>query len=321
MNEWINNIVDGMEIRKDESVLLHIFGERETNIVPTLEQEIIKKGGLVSTVYRSRSEILERYQGNYIPNYEAYDLCETAIDVFFYGIGPDPEFPKDKIDDYRTEMMTIVKKLISKEKYIQLRLPTEENAMTVGLPVELYKEMSLKAMAIDYLALKEAASKKVEELKDVKNILIQTKGCELQLNIEGRSWYKDDGLGDYPSGEVYIAPNESSANGSVFVSKLIVEGEVFEDFVLKFKEGTLIACSAENLFDYIKSAPGDALKIAEFGIGLNTNIDTLTGYALFDEKAIGTVHIAVGMNHAFGGLNHTPLHLDFVLDAEIIYNM
>jgi leucyl aminopeptidase (aminopeptidase T) len=51
---------------------------------------------------------------------------------------------------------------------------------------------------------------------------------------------------------------------------------------------------------------------AELGIGLNPAITILTGNSLFDEKAKGTIHIALGDNHAFGHHVESQFHDDLV---------
>ena len=37
-----------------------------------------------------------------------------------------------------------------------------------------------------------------------------------------------------------------------------------------------------------------------------------------DEKLIGTVHVAVGMNNLCGGTNDSPLHIDFVVRPDAV---
>ena len=57
----------------------------------------------------------------------------------------------------------------------------------------------------------------------------------------------------------------------------------------------------------VKSRNANAL--AELGIGTNPDIQSLTGNPVFDEKKIGTVHIAFGRNDQFsGGLIGAPHH-------------
>jgi leucyl aminopeptidase (aminopeptidase T) len=40
---------------------------------------------------------------------------------------------------------------------------------------------------------------------------------------------------------------------------------------------------------------------------------------LLDEKAGGTVHIAIGDDHAMGGDVHAPIHLDGILTEPTVY--
>jgi len=64
--------------------------------------------------------------------------------------------------------------------------------------------------------------------------------------------------------------------------------------------------------------------IAELGIGTNERA-LITGVVLEDEKALGTVHVALGDNASMGGKVKVPVHLDGVLrwptlevDGEVV---
>ena len=87
---------------------------------------------------------------------------------------------------------------------------------------------------------------------------------------------------------------------------------------LEFEKGKLINCSSEKLMDFINQFPGDKDIIAEFGIGLNENVQSLTGSTIIDEKCIGTAHIAIGMNNLFGEKNSSNFHMDFIFTPSKI---
>lgn len=70
--------------------------------------------------------------------------------------------------------------------------------------------------------------------------------------------------------------------------------------------------------DFINQFPGDKDIIAEFGIGLNENVQSLTGSTIIDEKCIGTAHIAIGMNNLFGEKNSSNFHMDFIFTPSKI---
>jgi leucyl aminopeptidase (aminopeptidase T) len=57
----------------------------------------------------------------------------------------------------------------------------------------------------------------------------------------------------------------------------------------------------------------DAANLAELGIGTNVGVAELVGSVLLDEKAAGTVHVAVGDDASIGGDVEAPLHLDGIL--------
>lgn len=57
--------------------------------------------------------------------------------------------------------------------------------------------------------------------------------------------------------------------------------------------------------------------VAELGIGMNPNVKMLEEDSSLDEDALGTFHIALGMNIMFGGKNACRFHMDFVTTGEI----
>src|SRR5690606_3491383 len=60
-----------------------------------------------------------------------------------------------------------------------------------------------------------------------------------------------------------------------------------------------------------------ARRLGEIGIGTNPNIDRPTGSTLFDEKILGTVHLALGRSYVeSGGLNHSDIHWDLICDLR-----
>ena len=65
---------------------------------------------------------------------------------------------------------------------------------------------------------------------------------------------------------------------------------------------------------------GDAAyNLAELGIGTNGGVAELVGSVLLDEKAGGTVHIAIGDNVGIGGETDAPLHLDGIIRDPTVY--
>ena len=58
--------------------------------------------------------------------------------------------------------------------------------------------------------------------------------------------------------------------------------------------------------------------IAEVGIGTNPKAK-LIGNVLEDEKVMGTVHVALGDNHNFGGKIRADIHLDGIIKRPDIW--
>jgi aminopeptidase len=124
-----------------------------------------------------------------------------------------------------------------------------------------------------------------------------------------------------PSGEVFTAPHEASAEGRIRYTIPSSPGGVdVERIELEFREGHVVAARAERGAEYLKAtlATDDgASRLGEIGIGTNFGIDRAVGAILFDEKIGGTVHLAVGRSYPeTGGINESAVHWDMICDLR-----
>lgn len=130
--------------------------------------------------------------------------------------------------------------------------------------------------------------------------------------------------GNVPSGEIFTAPMETSAEGEYLVNGAIgTFSTKGQEAILTFREGRLVQSRflSTNLpiehLENIARLSADREDnnwnvIAEFGIGVNQGIREVTGLTLLDEKMFGSVHIAVGNNIGWQGENFAQIHLDII---------
>lgn len=138
-----------------------------------------------------------------------------------------------------------------------------------------------------------------------------------------------DSWGNMPPGEAFFCPEAvDSVTGDVWVDGS-VPGAVLaqgEGVLLRFEAGRLVGYHGDSqspavlfLADEQRRAEargdGSWSFFAELGIGLNPAIRRLTGNSLFDEKAAGTIHVAIGDSSIFDGPIMSETHADMVTQA------
>ncbi len=154
-------------------------------------------------------------------------------------------------------------------------------------------------------------------------------GTDLKLSIKDRiiatdpGVMREPGFHNLPSGECYMAPIETSANGLLVIDKSFPGIVIKEPIRLTFKRGRVVDIQggkeARQLEAQIaageKQPLGEGCRtIAELGIGTNPHA-RITGNVMTDEKVMGTIHIAIGHNAVppYNGKNRAPIHLDGVM--------
>lgn len=170
-------------------------------------------------------------------------------------------------------------------------------------------------------------------LEGVDQIAIRAEdGTNLTFSIKGRPILVDDAYiseedvkrGDVglniPSGEVFVAPLEDSANGTIRFERVAIPGfGKIRGLKLSFRDGRVVDYEAlegrEVFTHFLEANTGDKDRIAELGIGCNPGAEYTGGSIIVDEKIYGTLHIAIGSNTgAYHGRNKASSHLDMIKD-------
>ena len=200
------------------------------------------------------------------------------------------------------------------------------------------EDVFVTGLDADYDAIAAHCEDVFDQVADAEEIRVTTSaGTDIFVEPGTRPWHDDTGIvhddGDFsnlPAGEVFVAPE--NANGTYVVDGTMrPHGLLEEDQQLRFEveDGFVTEISDDEIRRQVEAAAEevgrDAYTLAELGIGTNVGVTELVGSVLLDEKAAGTVHVAIGDNAGIGGDTDAPLHLDGIIreptvraDGEVV---
>ena len=200
-----------------------------------------------------------------------------------------------------------------------VRVPTAAYAEYLRLPVERLEAEFLRGSIDDdgwsrWRGLAEA-------LDGTREVRIMGEDTELVFSVEGRTWKLFDGRMNLPDGEVATAPLETTVEGHItFTDPLVFGGQRIDRLRLDFHEGRVTrveAGPATGFVETIIATDEGASRVGEYGIGVNRHIESWTQDLFFDEKIVGTTHIALGRAYPeCGGINRSAIHWDIVKDLR-----
>jgi aminopeptidase len=203
--------------------------------------------------------------------------------------------------------------------------PTKEKAQAMGIPFKRLEKIFWDTLDVDFRRLYRFNERLMKRLKGAGTIHIVGNRTDLEFSVKGRKFLNDSGrvarqkMGymNLPAGEIFTAPVETSANGEIFFDLpcMYHYGKQVHGVWFRFKNGKVaeydIKKGKKNFEDIIKNASGKKTTIAELGIGTNPNAQPTGGMIIVDEKILGTIHIAIGQNKLYGGVNEATIHWDF----------
>lgn len=169
----------------------------------------------------------------------------------------------------------------------------------------------------------------VEDAAEIR--VTSPEGTDITFEIGDRAWHRDTGIvheaggfSNLPAGEVFVSPSSGSGtyviDGTIRPHGLLspdqtVRITVEDGYAVDIDDPEVAASFAEAAEDVGR----DAYNLAELGIGTNLAVTDLVGSVLLDEKAGGTVHIALGDDASIGGDTRAPIHADGVMRNPTVY--
>ncbi|MEF8812250.1 MAG: aminopeptidase [Halovenus sp.] len=207
---------------------------------------------------------------------------------------------------------------------------TDAGARMATLP-GITDDVFLMGLDADYDRIADECRRLLGQVGDAEEIRVMSpQGTDITFRPGTREWLEDTGINhdpgafsNLPAGEVFVSPE--TGDGTVVVDGTMMphgklDGDVVE-FTVADGAVTHIADDAvrAEVEEAAETAGDGAYNLAELGIGTNVAVTDLVGSVLLDEKAGGTVHIAIGDDHGIGGDVEVPIHLDGILTEPTVY--
>lgn len=208
--------------------------------------------------------------------------------------------------------------------HTRARKAANERGVRAATMPQITEDMLERTMAADYGEVRRRSALLAQALTDGSQVRITSaQGTDVRLGIEGRDGIADDGdlrepgsFGNLPAGEGFIAPVEGTTQGViVFDGSIWPTGLLEEPLIITIVDGYATDISgwrADEFRATLEPHGREAFAVAELGIGTN-DAARLTGNVLEDEKILGTIHVAFGDNHTFGGTVRVSSHQDGIV--------
>jgi leucyl aminopeptidase (aminopeptidase T) len=207
----------------------------------------------------------------------------------------------------------------------------EAGARVATLP-GITEEVFLTGLDADYERIAAECQAIYDQVADAEEVRVTSpQGTDITFRPGDRTWLQDTGIvheagvmSNLPAGETFVAPESADGryvvDGTMMPHGLLDPGQTL---TFEVEDGYVTDISDDDIREQVETAAEEvgeaAYNLAELGIGANVAVTDLVGSVLLDEKAGGTVHIAIGDDHGIGGETEAPLHLDGILREPTVY--
>ena len=247
------------------------------------------------------------------------------MDAFISIRGSDNPFDlSDVPEEHRTWDMQLFMKPVHIEqrvkhtKWVVLRYPNNAMAQLAEQSQEAFEAFYFQVCNLDYSKMSKAMDPLVDLMNRTDRVKLEAPGTELTFSIKDIPAIKCDGKLNIPDGEVFTAPVKDSIEGRIqFNAPTMYRGQVFTDITLDFEAGRIVKATAGEAtaaLNAILETDAGSRFMGEFAVGVNPYIINPMKDTLFDEKIMGSVHMAIGTayDEAPNG-NESAIHWDNVL--------
>jgi leucyl aminopeptidase (aminopeptidase T) len=201
-----------------------------------------------------------------------------------------------------------------------------------GVTIEMLKEGALALSNKEHKDIQNHANKLIQILKNTEKVEVYNPiGTNLTFKTKNRPFFTDTKIEktktkwiNLPTGEVIVAPNEDSLNGTLVCDMAIGGiGKLTKPVYLTAKKGKVETLSSRNkeqlkrITETFRTDNGANI-IGEFAFGINPKARFSEEF-LEAEKILGTIHIAFGNNTDMpGGKNPSKNHIDMLISNPTV---
>jgi aminopeptidase len=206
---------------------------------------------------------------------------------------------------------------VNKTRWCVLRWPTPSMAQAANMSTEAFENLYFDVCTMDYAKMARAMVPLERRMKRADRVRLVSPGTNLTFSIKGIGAKMCKGDRNIPDGEVFSCPVKNSVNGVIqFNTPTIYSGSKFENVRLEFKNGKIIAATANRTkrLNEILDTDAGARYVGEFSLGFNPYILDPMCDILFDEKIAGSLHFTPGQAYEeCDNGNRSAVHWDMVL--------
>lgn len=276
------------------------------DLVVALYEALGRRGARPTTVWRNpratRAYAREMAPDDYRPKgHRVAALAETDVVILIKGARNVSE--TSDVDAETGRAASRAKEPLLRERldtrWVITQHPTPADAQRAEMSTAAWKSLVYGAVDRDWDAVRERQGRIADRLAAADEVrVVVGDDTDLRLDVAGMGTYNDAGRENMPGGEVATVPAVDGVEGEIrFDHPLRRGGREAEGVRLAFEAGRVVDYGAERGEDVLESlieTDSGARRVGEIGIGTNEGVDRVTGNVLFDEKAAGTVHVALG---------------------------
>ncbi len=329
IEELANLIVNhSCSLKQDEKVLIESIGA-PNSIVLALIREARSVGAVPLVILKDDQIILELSSNYREQDFDLMADCElytlNKVDAFigirgFRNICEYADMPSSQLSMALERFVRPVhlEYKIQNTKYVFFRWPTPSMAQRAGMSTEVFEDFYFDCCLIDYAKMERAMDSLIHHLRKTDKVRINGPGeTDISFSIRGMSHLKHAGRHNIPDGEIMTAPIRDSINGRIHYNiSSVFCGTVFSDIRLDFKNGKVVraTCSDSKRLNKIFDQDEGARYVGEFAFGINPFILKPINDMLFDEKIVGSIHLAQGNSYKeCDNGNRSSIHWDLIL--------
>jgi aminopeptidase len=219
----------------------------------------------------------------------------------------------------RAKLLKSIRDISIKKPWVLAYYPTPAMAQDANMGYEDFVNFYYTACLRDWKKEEKRLKKLADMMTNAKLIEVRGDRTNLRMSAKGRIFIPCAGQYNMPDGEVFTAPVDDSVEGEVYFNyPLLRQGKMIRDIHLWFEKGKVVKADASENLDLLNKIldtdPG-ARRLGEFAVGANPGIQNYMYNVLFDEKMLGTVHMALGEAYEeCKGFNKSAIHMDIVKD-------